>query len=97
MLQSMRSAARYIWWFVAAMFLIGFVFYQQSGLSDRTITAGSTVAKVNGTSITYENWSRALRDRIQEAQQRSGKTPQLRTARSAQRSGRGYWGVARRG
>jgi len=75
MLQSMRSAARYIWWFVAAMFLIGFVFYQQSGLSDRTITAGSTVAKVNGTSITYENWSRALRERIQEAQQRSGKTP----------------------
>ena len=75
MLQSMRSAAKYIWWFVAAMFLIGFVFFQQSGLSDRAVTAGSTVAKVNGTAITYDNWSRALRDRLQEAQQRSGRTP----------------------
>jgi len=75
MLQSMRAAAKWIWWFVAAMFLIGFVFYQQSGLSDRAVTAGSTVAKVNGTAITYDNWSRALRDRLQEAQQRTGRTP----------------------
>lgn len=75
MLQSMRVAAKFIWWAVAAAFLIGFVFYQQSGLSDRAVTAGTTVAKVNGTAITYDNWSRALRERLQEAQQRSGRTP----------------------
>jgi len=29
----MRSAAKYIWWAIAILFLIGFVFYQQSGLT----------------------------------------------------------------
>ena len=53
MLQSMRSAATYIWWAIAILFLIGFVFYQQSGLSGAKVTAGTTVAKVNGTPIAY--------------------------------------------
>ena len=74
MLQSMRASAKYIWWIVAAMFLITFVFYQQSGLSDRNVTGGSTVAKVNGTAITYDAYSRALRIRLQEEQQRSGRS-----------------------
>ena len=38
---------------IAVLFLIGFVFYQQSGLSGQKVTAGTTVATVNGTSIPY--------------------------------------------
>ena len=74
MLQSMRSSAKYIWWFVAATFLIGFVFYQQSGLSDRVVTAGTTVAKIDGTAITYDQYNRTVRAKVQEEQQRSGRT-----------------------
>jgi peptidyl-prolyl cis-trans isomerase D len=74
MLQSMRSSAKYIWWFVAATFLIGFVFYQQSGLSDRVVTAGTTVAKIDGTAITYDQYNRSVRAKVQEEQQRSGRT-----------------------
>ena len=53
MLQSMRVAAKWIWWAIAILFLVGFVFYEQSGLSGEKVTAGSTVAKVNGTPIAY--------------------------------------------
>jgi peptidyl-prolyl cis-trans isomerase D len=74
MLQSMRSSAKYIWWFVAATFLIGFVFYQQSGLSDRVVTAGTTVAKINGAAITYDQYNRSVRAKVQDEQQRSGRT-----------------------
>ncbi len=69
MLQGMRASAKYIWWFVAATFLIGFVFVQQSGLSDRLVTAGTTVAKVNGTAITYDQYQRAIAQREQTEEQ----------------------------
>ena len=72
MLQSMRASAKYIWWFVAAMFLIGFVFLQQSGLSDRTVTVGSTVAEVNGTPITYADYMNEVRFQTQQESQRTG-------------------------
>ncbi len=77
MLQGMRSAAKYIWFFVAATFLIGFVFYQQSGLGGRDVTPITTVAKVNGAAITYVEYQKALRDRNQQEQQRSGRTMNL--------------------
>ncbi len=73
MLQGMRASAKYIWWFVAATFLIGFVFVQQSGLGDRLVTAGTTVAKVNGTAITYDQYERAVAQRS-EAEERNGRT-----------------------
>lgn len=72
MLQGMRASAKYIWWIVALMFLTTFVFYQQSGLSDRP-TSGSTVAKVNGQAVMYLAYTNELRDRLQQESQRTGR------------------------
>src|SRR5919205_780159 len=72
-LQSMRSAAKYIWWIIVLSFIIGFVFYQTSGLSSRTRTPGTTVARVNGDVVTLESWEYAKRSRIQEEQQQSSR------------------------
>ncbi|MEP7087342.1 MAG: peptidyl-prolyl cis-trans isomerase [Gemmatimonadota bacterium] len=72
MLQSMRSAARYIWIVIAALFLIGFVFYQQSGLDDKKVTAGTPIATVNGTDINYVDFERASQNRIRQEQEGSG-------------------------
>jgi peptidyl-prolyl cis-trans isomerase D len=71
-LQSMRSAARYIWIVIAALFLIGFVFYQQSGLTDKKVTAGTPIATVNGTDINYVDFERASQNRIRQEQEGSG-------------------------
>ncbi len=72
MLQSMRSSAKYIWWFVVLTFVIVFVFAETSGLTGREpITRGTTVAKVNGTEITYDAWLRAREGRIKQAQEQS--------------------------
>jgi len=68
----MRSAARYIWIIIAAMFLIGFVFFQQSGLSDKKVTAGTPIATVNGTDINYLDFERASQNRIRQEQEGSG-------------------------
>ncbi|MBK5187595.1 MAG: SurA N-terminal domain-containing protein [Gemmatimonadaceae bacterium] len=72
MLQSMRSAARYIWIVIAGLFLIGFVFYQQSGLSGAKVTAGTEIAKVNGTSIAYLDFEHASQNRIRQEQEAAG-------------------------
>lgn len=72
MLQSMRSAAKYIWWAIAILFLIGFVFYQQSGLSGAKVTAGTQVATVNGTPIAYIDLERASQNRIRQEQEGAG-------------------------
>jgi peptidyl-prolyl cis-trans isomerase D len=71
-LQSMRSAAKWIWWAIAILFLIGFVFYEQSGLSGAKVTAGTTVAKVNGTPIAYIDFQRASQNRIRQEQEGAG-------------------------
>ena len=72
MLQSMRSSAKYIWWFVVLTFVVVFVFAETSGLTGRgAITRGTTVATVNGTDINYDTWLRAREDRVQQAQQQS--------------------------
>jgi peptidyl-prolyl cis-trans isomerase D len=73
-LQSMRVAAKWIWWAIAILFLVGFVFYEQSGLSGEKVTAGSTVAKVNGTPIAYVDFERQSQARIREEQEGSGKS-----------------------
>ncbi len=74
MLQSMRSIAKYIWIVIALLFLIGFVYYQQSGLSGQKVTAGTTVAKVNGTPIPYADLERRSQARVRDEEQASGKT-----------------------
>ena len=74
MLQSMRVAAKWIWWAIAILFLVGFVFYEQSGLSGEKVTAGSTVAKVNGTPIAYADLERRSQARIRDEQAGSGKS-----------------------
>ncbi|HEX6535066.1 MAG TPA: peptidylprolyl isomerase [Gemmatimonadaceae bacterium] len=72
MLQSMRSAAKYIWWFVVLTFVVVFVFAETSGLTGRqSLTRGSTVGSVNGTDITYDTWLRAREARIKDAQAQS--------------------------
>ena len=72
MLQSMRSAARYIWIVIAALFLIGFVFYQQSGLTDKKVSAGTPIATVNGADINYIDYARASQNRIRQEQEGAG-------------------------
>jgi peptidyl-prolyl cis-trans isomerase D len=57
---------------IAALFLIGFVFYQQSGLSDQKVTAGTTVAKVNGTAIPYIEFQQVSQNRIRQEQEGAG-------------------------
>ena len=72
MLQSMRSAAKYIWWAIAILFLIGFVFYQQSGLTSQKVTPGTAVGTVNGTDINYLDFERASQGRVRQEQENSG-------------------------
>ncbi|MDQ2768444.1 MAG: peptidyl-prolyl cis-trans isomerase, partial [Gemmatimonadota bacterium] len=57
---------------IAALFLIGFVFYQQSGLSGQKVTAGTPVAKVNGTSIAYVEFQQVAQTRIRQEQEGAG-------------------------
>jgi peptidyl-prolyl cis-trans isomerase D len=71
-LQAMRSAAKWIWWALALLFLFGFVYYQQSGLSGAKVTAGTAVAKVNGTPIAYIDFQRASQNRIRQEQEGAG-------------------------
>ncbi len=72
MLQSMRSSAKYIWWFVVITFVVVFVFAETSGLTGRgALTRGTKVASVNGTDINYDTWLQARQQRIQQAQAQS--------------------------
>jgi peptidyl-prolyl cis-trans isomerase D len=74
MLSSMRANAKYIWWFVVAAFILGFLLYQTSGLSTRTkATASTTVFSVNGQDVVMTQWLSATQRREQETQQRLGR------------------------
>lgn len=72
MLQSMRSAAKYIWWAIAILFLVTFVFLDQSGLTGKKVSGGTSVATVNGTDITYESYLQATQGRIRQEQEGAG-------------------------
>jgi peptidyl-prolyl cis-trans isomerase D len=71
-LQSMRSAAKYIWWAIAILFLVTFVFLDQSGLTGKKVSGGTSVATVNGTDITYESYLQATQGRIRQEQEGAG-------------------------
>ncbi len=73
MLQTMRSAAKYIWVIIAAFFILGFLVYQTSGLSGGRPTATSSIATVNGRDIPVAEWQRVLSQRSAEANQRLGR------------------------
>lgn len=74
MLQSMRSAAKWIWFVIAAVFIGGFVFYQSSGLFGRTpVTTTTAVAKVNGREILYQTYAAAVENLSQQQESRLGR------------------------
>ena len=74
MLQSMRSAAKYIWFLLIAAFVGSFLLYQTSGLSGRTpVTTSTAVAKVNGEEILLTTWQNAVNNLEQSEQQRLGR------------------------
>ncbi len=70
MLQSMRSAAKWIWWFVFIAFVGGFLLLDSSGLlGGDAITTNTTVGSVNGRDILYTQWMNAYENQAQQAQQ----------------------------
>ena len=74
MLQTMRSAAKYIWIFIIVTFVGVFLFAETSGLTGRGgVTRGTTVGSVNGEEITYDTWIRTYNNAVNGAQQRTGK------------------------
>ena len=75
MLQQMRGLAKYIWVFVALVFVGGFLLYETSGLMGRTpVTATTAVAVVNGQELSYRDYLARVQSEIQNAQQREGRT-----------------------
>ncbi|MGH7719381.1 MAG: SurA N-terminal domain-containing protein, partial [Gemmatimonadaceae bacterium] len=75
MLQAMRSAAKYIWLVVFALFVGGFLLYDVSGLAGRqSVTLGTTLAEVNGVTITNGQFLNASNALINEQQQQSGES-----------------------
>jgi peptidyl-prolyl cis-trans isomerase D len=73
-LQQMRSAAKWVWLFVAAAFVGGFLLAETSGLLGRTpLTPTTAVATVNGHDILYSDWQQRVQQAIQN-QQRAGRS-----------------------
>jgi peptidyl-prolyl cis-trans isomerase D len=76
-LQTMRAQAKWVWLFIVVFFIGGFLFLDTSGLlGTAPITAGTTVATVNGVDIpyvAYENTRQGL-GRQQEQQMGRGLT-----------------------
>ncbi len=74
MLQSMRSAAKYVWVLLIVFFVGGFLLLDTSGLIGAGgITTGTTVGKVNGQSISYQQWQVASQSMAQQEEARLGR------------------------
>jgi peptidyl-prolyl cis-trans isomerase D len=72
-LQQMRSAAKWVWLFVAVAFVAVFLFADTSGLiGGAQITQSTAVAEVNGAEIGYFAWQNRVQQAVQ-GQQRSGR------------------------
>jgi peptidyl-prolyl cis-trans isomerase D len=78
MLQAMRSSAKYIWLFIVAAFVLGFLLYETSGLFGRAqITPTTPIATVNGEDILVTQWQ-SLTSQMEEQQtQGSGRSISL--------------------
>ncbi len=73
-LQTMRSMAKYFWWFIVVSFVGGFVFYQSSNLGGRSaVTTTSAIASVNGEDIPLTVYQNTLNNLEQQEQQRLGR------------------------
>jgi len=73
-LQSMRSAAKYIWIILIAAFVGSFLLYETSGLAGRSpVTTTTAVATVNGEEILLTTWQNAVNNLEQSEQQRLGR------------------------
>lgn len=74
MLQSMRSAAKYVWIILIVAFVGGFLFVENSGLIGRApVTTNTVVATVNGEDILYVTWQNAVTNLEQQESQRLGR------------------------
>ncbi|MFN9424920.1 SurA N-terminal domain-containing protein, partial [Gemmatimonas sp.] len=75
MLQSMRSAAKYIWIILIVAFVGSFLLYETSGLAGRApVTTTTSIATVNGEEILLTTWQNAVTALEQERQQQTGGT-----------------------
>ncbi|HEY0972619.1 MAG TPA: peptidyl-prolyl cis-trans isomerase [Gemmatimonadales bacterium] len=74
MLQSMRSAAKYVWILLIIFFVGGFLLLDTSGLlGTGGVTTGTTVAEVNGEAISYQQWQLAAQSLAQQEEARLGR------------------------
>ncbi|MCA0376411.1 MAG: peptidyl-prolyl cis-trans isomerase [Gemmatimonadetes bacterium] len=74
MLQSMRSAAKYIWILIVAAFVGSFLLYETSGLAGRApVTTTTTIASVNGEAILLTTWQNAVAALEQQQTQQLGR------------------------
>lgn len=74
MLQSMRSAAKYVWIVLIIAFVGGFLLVDSSGLLGRSpVTTNTVVATVNGEDILYLTWENAVANLDQQESQRLGR------------------------
>lgn len=73
MLQSMRSAAKYIWIILIVAFVGSFLLYETSGLAGRApVTTTTSIATVNGEEILLTAWQNAVTALEQERSQQTG-------------------------
>jgi peptidyl-prolyl cis-trans isomerase D len=78
LLQSMRASAKYIWWFIVAAFVLGFLLAETSGLLGRApVTSTTAVATVNGEDILATTWYQATQNLEQEQTQRTNQSISL--------------------
>ena len=74
MLQQMRSAAKWIWWFVVIAFVGGFLLLDTSGLLGRDqLTTSTVVATVNGVDVPYLTWANLSNALAQQREQATGR------------------------
>jgi hypothetical protein len=75
LLQTLRSSAKYIFWFILLAFIVGFLLLVTSGLiGANQITASTPVASVNGVDIPYNAWLANYQAAIQGETQRQGRS-----------------------
>jgi peptidyl-prolyl cis-trans isomerase D len=73
-LQSMRSAAKYVWIVLIIAFVGGFLLVDSSGLLGRApVTTNTVVATVNGEDILYVAWENTVASLDQQESQRLGR------------------------
>jgi len=73
-LQSMRSAAKYIWIVLIVAFVGSFLLYETSGLAGRSpVTTTTAIATVNGEDILLTSWQNAVNALEQQQQQQLGR------------------------